>query len=105
MSVTLEKTVPVSREQPTPPVRRGLSDRAVANWFLLPTILLLVAMNLFPLFWSLYLSFNRYKADSKPPPVWIGNANYTEMLNRPEVWQSFQVTAGFVALSCRPATR
>ncbi len=99
MSVTLDKIAPISREQQTPPVKRGISDRAVANWFLLPTILLLVAMNLFPLFWSLYLSFCKYKADSKAAPVWIGNANYHEMLGRAEVWQAFQVTAKFVILA------
>ena len=98
MSVTLEKSANLSREQPVTP-KRGLSDRAVANWFLLPTILLLVAMNVFPLFWSLYLSFHKYRADTKTPPVWIGNANYSEMLGRTEVWQAFQVTAKFVILA------
>ena len=76
-----------------------LSDRAIANLFLLPTILLLAAMNLFPLFWSLYLSFCRYRADGRAAPVWIGNSNYGEMLARPEVWQSFYTTAGFVVLA------
>lgn len=56
-------------------------------------------MNLFPLFWSLYLSFCNYHADSRAAPVAIGNANYTEMLARPEVWQAFYTTAGFVALA------
>src|SRR5262245_7598415 len=99
MSVTLDKpATDVARDTPAPK-RRALSDRAVANLFLLPTILLLVAMNLFPLFWSLYLSFHKYKADGNEAPVWIGNANYAEMLGRTEVWQSFQVTALFVVLA------
>lgn len=101
MAVTLESTSPaadIPRESPAP--RRALSDRAIANLFLLPTILLLVAMNLFPLFWSLYLSFNKYKADMpRVAPVWVGNTNYDTMLSRPEVWKSFQVTAGFVGLA------
>ena len=79
--------------------QRALSDRQIANLFLLPTILLLVGMNLFPLFWSLILSFNKYKADEKAAPVWIGNANYQKMLANPDVWQSFQTTAGFVVLA------
>jgi ABC-type sugar transport system permease subunit len=100
MSVTLENPTTASADAPTIPPRRGISDRSVANLFLLPTILLLVAMNVFPLFWSLFLSFNKYKADEpKVAPTWIGNANYTEMLSRPEVWQSFKVTAGFVVLA------
>ena len=86
-------------ERQTPRKGTGLSDRAVANLFLLPTILLLVAMNVFPLFWSLYLSFTEYRADGNAPPVWIGNANYQEMLSRPLVWQSFTTTAAFVVMA------
>jgi multiple sugar transport system permease protein len=99
MSVTLEKPVEITRNQPGRK-STGLSDRAVANLFVLPTIFLLIAMNVFPLFWSLYLSFCKYKADApKIAPVWIGNTNYTEMLSRQEVWQSFRVTALFVVLA------
>jgi ABC-type sugar transport system permease subunit len=100
MSVTLENPSAARADAAPMPPRRGISDRSVANLFLLPTILLLVAMNVFPLFWSLFLSFNKYKADEpKVAPTWIGNANYTEMLSRPEVWQSFKTTAGFVVLA------
>jgi len=84
------------------PTRRAaaLSDRAIANLFLLPTILLLVGMNVYPLFRSLYLSFTKYKGDApKSVPAWIGNANYSEMLARPEVWQAFRTTALFVVLA------
>ena len=37
--------------------RRHLSDRAIQNLFIWPTLLLLIAVNLFPLLYSLYLSF------------------------------------------------
>jgi ABC-type sugar transport system permease subunit len=98
MSVASTETTQTA--QPTAPPRRQLSDRAIANLFVLPTIFLLVAMNVFPLFWSLFLSFNKYKADNpKVAPEWIGNANYTEILSRQEVWSSFQVTAAFVVLA------
>ncbi len=79
--------------------RRALSDRAVANLFLLPTILLLVAMNVFPLFWSLGLSFTKYQANGSVAPQPVGVANYTEMLLNRSVWQSFVQTAAFVALA------
>jgi multiple sugar transport system permease protein len=79
--------------------RRALSDRAVANLFLLPTILLLVAMNVFPLFWSLGLSFTKYQANGSVAPQPVGIANYTEMLLNKSVWQSFVQTAAFVALA------
>ncbi len=80
--------------------KRELSDRAIANLFLLPTILLLAAMNLFPLFWSLYLSFTEYRADNpKSVPTWIGNENYRDALSNGDIWQSFQITAGFTVLA------
>ena len=84
---------------PESPRRRALSDRAVANLFLLPTILLLVGMNVFPLFWSLGLSFTKYQANAKPAPQFVGSANYAEMLSKESVWHSFTATAAFVALA------
>jgi multiple sugar transport system permease protein len=36
---------------------RGLSDRAIAWLFVTPTILLLLAINIFPLIWTIQLSF------------------------------------------------
>lgn len=82
------------------PLRRSLSDRAIANLFLLPTIFLLVGMNVFPLFWSLYLSFTKYKADTpKVAPEWVANGNYLALLQNEGVWQSFRVTAAFTILS------
>lgn len=83
----------------SPAPRKALTDRAVANLFLLPTILLLVAMNVFPLFWSLGLSFTKFKANANKPAEWLGNANYQEMMTREQVWQSFTTTAAFVLLT------
>lgn len=36
---------------------KGLSDRAIAWWFVGPTVALLLAINIFPLVWNIYLSF------------------------------------------------
>ena len=51
----------------TPPgvVRRvrGLSDTAIAWAFISPTIVLLLAINIFPLIWTIYLSFTNYRAN------------------------------------------
>lgn len=105
MAVQQPKTLSTLVEDPamTAPQagnKRELSDRAIANLFLLPTILLLAAMNLFPLFWSLYLSFTEYRADSpKSVPTWNGNQNYRDALSNGDIWQSFQITAGFTVLA------
>ena len=42
---------------------RGLSDRAIAWLFILPTMVLLLAINIFPLIWAIRLSFTGYMAN------------------------------------------
>ena len=42
---------------------RGLSDRAIAWIFITPTMLLLLAINIFPLIWTIQLSFTNYRAN------------------------------------------
>lgn len=79
---------------------RGLSDYQIKMMFIMPTMILLILMNIFPLLWSLYLSFHRYKA-SMPgrPPKFIGVQNYARLLSDPEIWGYFQTTAYFVILA------
>ena len=49
-------TVGAAHELPAarPVIRtvRGLSDRAIAWWFILPSVFLLLAINIFPLLWT-----------------------------------------------------
>ncbi len=75
-----------------------LSDRALIWTFLTPTMLLLLAIAIFPLLWSLYLSFTKYSVinDAKTGPLWIGATNYAHLLDDDEVWHHFSTTAGFV---------
>lgn len=85
----------------TPPViagrMRGLSDRAIAWTFITPTILLLLAINIFPLIWTVYLSFTNYRANRPNAAVsWIGTQYYSDILGDPEIWAAMQVTARFV---------
>jgi multiple sugar transport system permease protein len=75
---------------------RSLSDRSIAWLFILPTILLLLAINIFPLLWTIYLSFTNYKANRSAPILWLGTTHYTNILSDPDVWHSMQVTAHFV---------
>ncbi len=76
---------------------RGLSDRAIAWLFITPTILLLLAINIFPLFWAIYLSFTNYRANRPNADVeGVGFANYVRMLTDPEIWVAMQTTATFV---------
>eukprot|EP01037_Dinobryon_pediforme_P020401 gene20401-21015_t len=76
---------------------RGLSDRMLAWLFISPTILLLMAINIFPLIWTIYLSFTNYRANRPNAPVkMVGIDNYVSILTDPDVWQPMQATAHFV---------
>jgi len=79
--------------------RRHLSDRAILNLFIWPTLILLIAMNIFPLFYSLYLSFTNYSAIARQIPVWIGFENFSKILNDEQLWQYFATTGKYVLLS------
>jgi multiple sugar transport system permease protein len=76
---------------------RGLSDRTLAWLFIGPTILLLLAINIFPLAWTIQLSFTNYRANRPNAPVKdIGLDNYHSILSDPDIWAAMQVTAHFV---------
>lgn len=75
---------------------RGLSDRTIAWIFIAPTILLLLTVNVFPLLWTIYLSFTNYKANRSNPIRGVGTDHYSSILSDPDMWHSMQVTAHFV---------
>ncbi len=76
---------------------RGLSDRALAWLFITPTIVLLLAINIFPLIWTIYLSFTSYRANrANVPTRWLGIDWYQSILTDPDIWAAMQVTAHFV---------
>jgi multiple sugar transport system permease protein len=76
---------------------RGLSDRSIAWLFVAPTMILLLAINIFPLIWTVYLSFTNY-ASNRPnrKVVNVGIQWYQDILSSPEVWAAMQATAHFV---------
>ncbi len=76
---------------------RGLSDRVIAWLFIAPTILLLLAINIFPLVWTIYLSFTNYRANRPNAEVKnVGLANYHSILGNADIWIAMQATAHFV---------
>ncbi len=88
----------VSPSSVRPKVRRvGLPDRGLAWLFVGPAVLLLLAFNIFPLLWTLYLSFTNFRANRPTATVsWLGNLNYQRILGDPEIWQHLQKTAAFL---------
>jgi len=79
--------------------QRQLSDRAIRNLFIFPTLILLILMNVFPLFYSLYLSFTDYSAIARQAPVWVGLDNYVQILNSEQLWSYFNTTGKYALFS------
>jgi multiple sugar transport system permease protein len=85
----------------TPPVvaRRiqGLSDRAIAWLFVAPSIFLLLAVNIFPLIWTIRLSFTNFRVNRPNAEVtFVGLKNYINILTDADIWQTMQATAHFL---------
>jgi multiple sugar transport system permease protein len=90
---------PVTNALPLPGVQtvRGLSDRALAWLFIGPTMLLLLAINIFPLIWTIKLSFTNYRANRPNAAVSnLGLDNYISVLTDPDIWIAMQTTAHFL---------
>jgi multiple sugar transport system permease protein len=76
---------------------RGLSDRAIVWLFVAPTMALLLAINIFPLIWTIKLSFTNFRANRPNAEVSnVGIDNYAAILTDPDVWTAMQTTAHFV---------
>lgn len=75
----------------------ALSDRTIAWIFVTPTVILLLAVNIFPLIWTIRLSFTNFRVNRPNNPVeFIGFDNYTKILSDGNIWQSMQATANFL---------
>ncbi len=76
---------------------RGFSDRTIAWLFISPTIILLLAINIFPLMWAVYLSFTNFRANRPNDEVEsVGLRNYVRVLGDSDTWLAMQATANFV---------
>jgi multiple sugar transport system permease protein len=85
----------------------------VRNLCIFPVLALLVAFNIFPLITSLYISFHDYEPGYDPSlghAKFVGLDNYRENLDNPDnpkrqpAWESFQRTAGLVAVTVSAET-
>src|SRR5690606_21879325 len=75
-----------------------LTDRWLAISFITPTMAILLFITIFPLVWSLYLSFTDWSVirDAGTVPEWVGTANYVDLLTNRRTWERFIVTGQFV---------
>ncbi len=76
---------------------KGLSDRALAWIFVAPTIVLLLAINIFPLIWTVRLSFTNFRVNRPNAEVqFVGLDNYRRILADPDISSTMQATAHFL---------
>jgi multiple sugar transport system permease protein len=76
-----------------------MSDLAIRNLFILPTIAFLIIFNIFPLIYSLGYSFTDFRASTNAPANFVGLKNYRDLLSDPFIWNNFTVTAKYVLVS------
>ena len=86
-------------ESDTRAAARGWSDITIRNAFIIPTIAFLIIFNIFPLIYSLGYSFTDFRASVNDPVNFVGLQNYRELLNDPNIWRNFTVTAQYVIVS------
>jgi len=98
VSTTSSTTAQVVNNR-TAVARRQMSDAAITRLFILPTIILLIVMNIFPLIYSLFLSFTEYSVIANAPPVWVGLENYVDILTDTRFWHHFAVTGRYALAS------
>jgi multiple sugar transport system permease protein len=92
-----ETAVPVAAGAGPRTRLRGMSDRGIAWLFIAPTIALLLAINIFPLIWTIQMSFTNFKANMGWLKIRnVGTENYSDILTDPDLWAGMQITAHFV---------
>jgi|TARA_B110000914_G_scaffold59953_1_gene52057 multiple sugar transport system permease protein len=76
---------------------KGLSDRAIAWLFVTPTIILLLAVNIYPLIYAIRMSFTNFYANKPGMEIkFVGLKNYIKILNKEDIWETMQATAHFM---------
>ena len=86
------------RARQAPRTMQGWLDRQFARLSVLPTAVLMLVVYGIPLLYSLYLSFKGWTPEqSLFGGVFIGTANYTDLLTDPSFIHSLYITLGYTA--------
>ncbi len=82
-------------------MRGNLGTEKTVKWaFLLPALVYLMLMAIFPLVWTLVLSLTKWHANIMPSPEWVGFDNYKYFLfEDPRFWNAFWFTLRYVGIS------
>ena len=71
----------------------------VKHAFIWPAVLLVLIVTLFPLVYSLTISFQQMRLVPPSPPRFVGLANYQTLLAQPRFWQVLGNTGIIAVLS------
>ena len=74
-------------------------DIRVAYLLLLPSVLYLLAMSVYPMFFSLWLAFRNYLIYRPDLSSFAGMGNFVDLSHNEVFWQSLQVTLKFSAIA------
>lgn len=74
-------------------------DSGVAPFYLAPALIFMLALNAYPIFYSLYLSFIRFNLKRPHRTPFIGFKNYLKFLESDYFWNSLYNTVFFVVLA------
>ncbi|HDM70077.1 MAG: sugar ABC transporter permease [Thermotoga sp.] len=80
-------------------MKKIMSDRTLVLLFILPTILLLVFIVVYPLIWSLFLSFTDYSVVGTEKPHFVGIRNFAELISDKYIWLHFRNTAKYTVMA------
>lgn len=79
---------------------KSRKTRHVNPWLLvLPAFLILLVFNIFPLIWSLGMSFYSFSLNIRELPKYVGGSNYINILVSPETWDRIARTGLYLAYS------
>lgn len=82
------------------PAFSSIKDSYLSFIFVMPTLLILVFIAIYPLIWSLSASFTNRSLDRRAEETeFIGTENYAEVLTNERAWERFVVTGQIVVPS------
>jgi multiple sugar transport system permease protein len=68
-------------------------------WLLMPGLLLLAAITLYPFFWLIWMSLHEVLMKPNTPDRWVGLHNYLDMFRAPEYRRGWALLAEYTAIA------
>ena len=65
------------------------------QWMVFPTVLFILAVSVYPLIYSLYMTFHDWSLTSAQPPAFVGLGNFISLFQDNRFWYSLRTTVLF----------